>query len=109
MKPALLLVDIQNDYFPGGKMELAGSLEAGEKAKALLTFFRNRGLPVIHIQHLSVRPGAAFFLPGTAGVEFHETVKPHEGETVFGRTIPTAFVKPRYWSIFGKLIPPGWY
>jgi nicotinamidase-related amidase len=91
VKQALLLVDIQNDYFPGGKMELAGSLEAGEKAKALLTFFRNRGLPVIHIQHLSVRPGAAFFLPDTAGVEFHETVKPREGETVFRKNYPNSF------------------
>jgi len=33
MPTALLLIDIQNDYFPGGKMELAGSLEASLRAR----------------------------------------------------------------------------
>ena len=32
MKTALLLVDIQNDYFPGGKMELEGSAEGSGRA-----------------------------------------------------------------------------
>lgn len=32
MKRALLLIDIQNDSFPGGRMERAGSVEAGEEA-----------------------------------------------------------------------------
>jgi len=91
VKQALLLVDIQNDYFPGGKMALAGSLEAVEKAKALLTSYRDRELPVIHIQHLSVRPGATFFLPGTAGVEFHPKVQPLEGEAVFQKNYPNSF------------------
>jgi nicotinamidase-related amidase len=91
VKQALLLVDIQNDYFPDGKLELAGSLEAGEKAKALLTSFRDRELPVIHIQHLSVRPGATFFLPGTEGVEFHPNVKPLEGESIFQKNYPNSF------------------
>jgi nicotinamidase-related amidase len=37
---ALLIVDIQNDYFEGGAMTLAGSLEASEKAKQILEKFR---------------------------------------------------------------------
>ena len=40
MNQALLLVDIQNDYFPGGSMELAGSMEAGGQAGELLRVFR---------------------------------------------------------------------
>ena len=32
MKEALLLIDIQNDYFPGGKMELVGMEEVVKKA-----------------------------------------------------------------------------
>jgi nicotinamidase-related amidase len=82
MTTALLLVDIQNDYFPGGKMELEGSIEAGLNAKKLLAYFRDNRLPVVHIQHVSIRPGAAFFLPGTTGVEIHESVKPLPGETI---------------------------
>ena len=40
MNQALLLIDIQNDYFPGGAMELVGSLEAGAQAGTVIT-----GLP----------------------------------------------------------------
>jgi len=43
MKPALILIDIQNDYFPGGKMELEGSPEASLQAAQLLERFRARG------------------------------------------------------------------
>ncbi len=29
MKTALIIIDIQNDYFPGGRMELAGTEQGG--------------------------------------------------------------------------------
>ena len=60
---ALLIIDIQNDYFPGGAMELEGADAAGEKASAILRRFRERGDPIIHVRHTSVRPGSTFFLP----------------------------------------------
>lgn len=91
MKTALLLVDIQNDYLPGGKMELEGSIEASLCAKKLLSHFRKNGLPIIHIQHLSVRPGATFFIPDTDGVKIHENVMPAENETVFQKHYPNGF------------------
>jgi nicotinamidase-related amidase len=91
MKTALLIVDVQRDYFPGGKMELEGSLEAGANARALLAGFREAGLPVIHIQHVSLGPGASFFLPNTPGVEIHECVFPLEGEPVFQKHFPNSF------------------
>ncbi len=91
MSNALLIIDIQNDYFPGGRMELVGSLAASEQAKALLEAFRARGLPVIHVQHLSTRPGATFFLPDTDGVRIHDNVLPAPGETVITKHFPNAF------------------
>lgn len=91
MQKALLLIDIQNDYFPGGKMELAGSPEAGERAGALLTGFRRKELPVFHVQHLSVRPGATFFLPGTEGAGIHPLVVPVAGEEVITKHFPNSF------------------
>ena len=36
MKEALLLIDIQNDYFPGGKMELVSMEEAAKKTGEVL-------------------------------------------------------------------------
>jgi nicotinamidase-related amidase len=91
MNTALLVIDIQKDYFPGGAMELSGSEAAAAKAGRALGWFRERGWPVIHIQHLSVRPDATFFVPGTPGVEFHPFVAPREGETVIAKHFPNAF------------------
>lgn len=91
MQTALLLVDIQNDYFPGGSMSLVNSVEAGKNAGILLEKFRSKKLPVIHMQHMSVRPGATFFVPGTKGVEIHDCVKPAETETLFTKKFPNSF------------------
>ncbi len=91
MNKALLLVDIQNDYFPGGAMELEGSMEAGMKAEELLRACREAGMPVIHMQHVSVRPGATFFLPDSDGVHIHKWVTPLENETVIQKHFPNSF------------------
>ncbi len=91
MSTALLIIDIQNDYFPAGAMELAGSIEAGERAAELLEAFRGKSLPVIHVQHISTRPGASFFVPGTSGVEIHPCVAPSEGETLVRKNFPNSF------------------
>src|SRR5512145_3274419 len=91
MTTALLIIDVQNDYFPDGRMELQGSTEASLRIKEILDFFRLNSMPVIHIQHNSVRPGASFFLPGTPGTEFHDNVKPLENEKVFIKFFPNSF------------------
>ena len=91
MNKALLIIDIQNDYFPGGKNELVNSTGASLKAKELLKTFRQKNLPVIHIQHLSVRPGSAFFVPNTTGAEIHANVYPQESETVITKNFPNSF------------------
>jgi len=91
MTRALLIVDIQNDYFPGGKMELVGSEFASRRAGQLLAAFRDRRLAVIHVQHLSVRPGASFFVPGTDGVTIHASVAPVEHEPVIQKNFPNSF------------------
>ncbi len=91
MAKALLLVDIQNDYFPGGAMELVGSVEAGNQARELLAAFRRKSLPVIHVQHIALHPGATFFLPNTGGVEINECVSPETNEIVVRKHFPNSF------------------
>jgi nicotinamidase-related amidase len=91
MKTALLLIDIQNDYFPGGKMELEGALQAGARAGALLQCFREHGGQHIHIQHESRRPGATFFIPGTDGIRIHDLVAHFEEEPIVHKTFPNSF------------------
>lgn len=88
---ALVVIDIQNDYFPGGRMALVGAEAAGERAGAALAAFRARGLPVFHVRHLSVRPGATFFIPGTPGADIHPCVAPGAGEAVVEKNFPNSF------------------
>jgi nicotinamidase-related amidase len=91
MSSALILIDIQNDYFPGGAMEVVGATAAANQAAKLLAAFRRKALPVIHIQHIATRAGATFFLPDTKGVEIHELVRPQQGEPVFQKHFPNSF------------------
>ncbi|MDX1374039.1 MAG: cysteine hydrolase family protein [Burkholderiales bacterium] len=88
---ALLIIDIQNDYFPDGAMTLEGADAAAQNAARLLAEFRARHLPVFHMQHLSVRPGATFFIPGTPGAEIHSSVTPAESEKVIEKNYPNSF------------------
>ena len=88
---ALLIIDIQNDYFPGGAMELEGADAAGAKAAQALKSFRDRKQPIFHVRHLSVRPGSTFFLPGTKGVEIHDAVRPQGNEAVIEKNFPNSF------------------
>jgi len=64
---------------------------AASNAQHALELFRARNLPVFHIQHLSNREGAAFFLPGTDGVEIHECVTPQKGEVIIRKHFPNSF------------------
>ena len=90
---ALLIIDIQNDYFKGGNCELVNPQIASAKAKKLLEKFREKNMPVFHIQHFSIRENATYFLPNTNGVLIHETVKPLEDEKVIFKNFPNSFSK----------------
>lgn len=91
MRMALLIVDMQKDYFPGGKMELVGIAQAALNVAGLQAEFRARKLPVIHIQHLAINPGASFFLPETEGASIHESVAPQKDELVLTKHFPNSF------------------
>jgi nicotinamidase-related amidase len=91
MTKALLIIDIQKDYFAGGAMELVGPGAAATNAARILASFREQGMPVIHVQHEALSPTATFFLPGTHGAEIHESVAPIDGETVITKNFPNAF------------------
>ncbi len=90
-KTALLIIDVQNDYFPGGRMALPGAEEAAANIRQVLELFRKKSLPVVHVQHISLREGATFFLPDTDGVNIHPTVEPVAGEKVVVKHWPNSF------------------
>ncbi len=93
MARALIVVDVQNDYFPGGAHPLVESDAAAANARRLLDAFRAGGEPLVHVQHVAAAPAASFMRPGTPGVEIHETVAPRPGETVVQKAHPNSFLE----------------
>ena len=91
MKTGLILVDIQNDYFAGGRMELVGMQQAGLIAGELLSVFRQKNWPTFHIQHIAAQKGATFFLPETEGAALHESIEPQGDELVIQKHYPNSF------------------
>ncbi|MDO9105749.1 MAG: cysteine hydrolase family protein [Methylovulum sp.] len=91
MKKALIIIDVQNDYFDNGGMALVGMDYAAKNCQLLLEFFRATQLPIFHIQHFSAQIGATFFIPNTKGCDIHDCVKPRENEGLMTKHYPNAF------------------
>lgn len=94
--PALVLVDIQNDYFPGGKMELVNIDHASANARQLLDQFRYKGLATFHIQHTFKDNHAGFFIADTEGSDIHGSVDPLPSETVIHKHYPNSFRETKF-------------
>ena len=92
LKTALLIIDVQNDYFPGGKYPLVNPLEAAQKAYMILQCFREHGGQHVHIQHISKKPYATFFISGDRGTDIHDSVAHFEGEPIVYKHEPNSFL-----------------
>lgn len=90
-KQALVVVDIQNEYFSEGKLPLVGIDEAAANAALIIESARQKGHIVIHVRHEMPSTDAPIFTPNSDGVEINETVKPVEGETVIVKHFPNSF------------------
>lgn len=91
MKRALLIVDIQKDYFKGGNMELVHPEVACANAIKVAEAFHAKDLPVIYMQHIAQEKDATFFIPGTTGIDIHPDIQPRDGEHVFVKHYPNSF------------------
>ncbi|MFA4947482.1 MAG: cysteine hydrolase family protein [Candidatus Krumholzibacteriia bacterium] len=77
---ALLIIDIQDFYFPGGAMPLVSPEAASLNAARILEKFRKESRPIIHVGHNAKNK-----------MGFHETVAPKNGEKVFYKNEVSAF------------------
>lgn len=80
IKTALLIVDIQEFYFPGEGPGLVNAEQAGQQAGIVLNTFRDQKLNVVHVRHQAKK-----------GFDFHRTVLPVEGEKVITKTEVNSF------------------
>jgi len=91
MNTALILIDIQNEYFKGGKSQLIHPTETANKAKVILDFFRENSLPVFHVKHIGMGSKAKAFLQDSMGAEINYLVTPRNDEKVFIKHVPNSF------------------
>lgn len=73
MKPALIVIDIQNDYFPGGAFPLWAPEETLARCQQAIARAHTLNMPVILVQHIANGP-APFFNRGTTGVQLHAEI-----------------------------------
>ena len=81
-KQALIVIDIQNDYFPGGKWPLEGADAAAENAARVIAGMRAKGDLVVHVRHEFESADAPFFTPGSQGARIHPKVANQGNEPV---------------------------
>lgn len=103
MQTALLIIDIQNDYFDGGKWTLHKQAEAAQNAAKLLATFRQQNLPVIHVQHINPTEDAAFFAKNSIGAEIHDSVTPRENEILIVKQQINSFLDTELNAVLKEL------
>ena len=92
MKQALLVIDVQNDYFKNGKMELVGPDQALDKIKQLEQYFNEKDLPIIYVQHINP-PQASFFQENTEGVLLHPELSAGSNSLIVTKHYPNSFLE----------------
>ena len=80
-KTALVIIDIQNFYFPGGLLPLVEPEKAVLNAKKILDASRENNILVIHVKHNA-----------SSGAEIYDLVKPINGEKIITKDKANAFV-----------------
>ena len=90
-KSALLVIDLQNEYLPTGKLPLVNIEQAAANAVKVIAKARQDGTQVIHVQHIA-NAESPIFQPDSIGIEFQDTVKPQADEAVVIKNHINAFL-----------------
>ncbi|WAW09403.1 cysteine hydrolase [Oxalobacter vibrioformis] len=101
-KQALIVVDIQNDYFPGGKWVLDNIETAAANAGRALEAARKSGDLVVHIRHEFPDADVPFLAPGSAGAQVHPAVAEQPGEPVIHKQQINAFYETQLQAVLQK-------
>ncbi|MFK7608189.1 MULTISPECIES: cysteine hydrolase family protein [unclassified Pseudomonas] len=91
MKQGLVVVDLQNEYLPTGKLPLSGIEAAVANARRVVDHARNTGIPVFHIRHESDNADAPIFVKGSEGAQIQPAVGPEDEEPVIVKKHINAF------------------
>ncbi|MBE0487260.1 cysteine hydrolase family protein [Marinobacter sp.] len=90
-KTALIVIDLQNEYLPTGKLPLSGIEAATANAAQVIDHARMKSIPVFHIRHEFANNEAPVFVPSSSGVEIQPAVAPVGDEPVIVKNHVNAF------------------
>lgn len=88
---AVIVIDIQNEYFPGGKMPIPDGMKALNNSKRIVEFAHKNNMPVFFVQHVGEANGP-LFAKGSRFAEFHKDLQPAKGDRVITKATPSSFV-----------------
>ncbi|MDP3179976.1 MAG: isochorismatase family protein [Spirochaetaceae bacterium] len=91
---AIVTIDIQMDYFLGGKFPLFRAKAAAKRAALVLAAGRKRGLHIFHVRHEGLDPKGSFLVAGTPGTALHPALDvPVDGrEAIIVKHRPDSFL-----------------
>jgi len=90
MKKALIVIDLQNDYFEDGNMELQNVNEVLTQTNKLIQFARKKQYKIYFVQHFATKEGAKFFIPNTNGVKLHNDLD-IQNDMIIEKNYPNSF------------------
>ena len=90
MKQAVLIIDVQNEYFTG-KLPVTCPQGSLENILAVMDRARAAKIPVVIIQHTNTAPDAATFRKGTPGWELHDEIKQRHADIRIEKNLPGSF------------------
>ncbi|PKW55841.1 cysteine hydrolase family protein [Staphylococcus pseudintermedius] len=102
-KYGLLIIDVQNDYFSGGKMVLHEPEKALHHIQQLEHDFKSKNLPIIYIQHINIQPNPAFFEKGTDGVALHSELAVQPESIIIEKHFPNSFFQTELQATLDQL------
>jgi nicotinamidase-related amidase len=105
-KPALLIIDMQNDFVcEGAPMQMPGAKSVIASIRQVLEVFRNKGYPVFHVVRVHRGDGSdveifrreifksvPFVVEGTKGSDIIDELQPLQGEYIIRKNRMSAFM-----------------
>ena len=100
MKPALLVVDVQKEFYQSGAQTAQSLRDAVETINAAIALFRAKNLPIVCIQHMDEKEK---FGPGKEGFEIPDDLRILPSDIRIHKTYGNAFNKTELRSKLDEL------
>jgi len=91
-KTALLVIDVQNEYFDG-KWPIPEGLAALERIEQVIETSQRAGATVVYIQHAVTTPDSGIFVPGSHGFALHPRLHPRTDDPRIVKHYPGSFTR----------------